>query len=151
MSDENGGIWFVYEHPSGAAVGIEIDDRGAHAYFRQGGAIKGDVWLFNVREVLPRGRGDLTKGSAPANPEEYAGENSTISDANKEDFWLEWINSTDGRSLPTALIYFRGQLHAVVGSGMRPGFCRFAREAGPIARPLDDWRREHSGSDFVKR
>ncbi len=146
MSDEDGGVWVGFDHPYGVSVGIEITETTAHAYFRAMGPINGDVWLFNLRKAPRTTKWDLSDGKAPINLDDYTRADSSVELAKAEDFSLEWMSAADGRGPPTVLIFFRGELHAVLGSGLRPGFCRLAERAGPIARPLEECQREHFGS-----
>ena len=131
-------ILLEFRHSSGASVWIDVDDKTAYAYFRLHGGIVADVWLFNVADTpdTPEWR---DRNAAPyLNPAEYADQSSPIRNVSEKDFAVEWVERDPDRTSLLAQIIFKGELHAVLTPGEKPGYCRLAGKAGPLALPLSD-------------
>jgi hypothetical protein len=127
------------EYPHGSSdnlVVVEEMNGCCYAYFLQSNQIVGDVWLYNVGaapDTPPWEQPDAQERMPFRNPIAFCVDETFDTHLSEKDFEVVF-----GNAQPPALahIFIRHQLHAVVGVGLRPGYCRLALGDGPLARPL---------------
>jgi len=119
-----------------AEVRIEDDGKVAYAYLLLYGKIVGDIWLYNVGDspVTPEW---TDKEKIPfSNPKEFVRNEDVLPIQSPSDVTLEWGRAPNGDL--QAVIYLRDKKHALLCPEAKPGWCRLAAKAGPLAKPLDD-------------
>lgn len=135
MADQEGFAIKGNYADAGPSVVIEDDGRVGYAYFlSKGGAIVGDVWLYN-RCKAPLSPEWIDRNKMPfANPTGFSNEDNIFEppDAPGE-LDIRWSNSPSG---PCARIYLRGLLIAELAEGLKPGFALAALKDGPLAMVL---------------
>jgi hypothetical protein len=124
-----------FRSPCGA-YRLTFDDDGkvAYAYFKQGDAILGDVWIYN-RCPTPDQPEWPDRGKLPfANCKGYTRTEGHLErPVALEDISVGWEYAGDE---PKAYVYLFGDLVAVVGAGDKPGYARFAERDGPLAKVM---------------
>jgi hypothetical protein len=122
-------------------VVIEDDGRACYAYLLVGDEYVSDVWLYNVAEApaapdwtLP----DAKERLPFLNPAGLAAQESFLPLKNASEARIVW-GELDG--CLQAAIHLRGEYHALLMEGEKPGWCRLVDADGPVARIL---RRTHS-------
>ena len=132
------GLLLEYRHDAiGAKLVFDDDDKAAYAYLKLGDKIIGDVWLYNVVPIprTPEWQESDRRDKMPfANPAGFALEESFRPVTDPAEIALDWEVGLDG--LRQVSIFLRGQRHAVVRPGAKPGWCRLAAKPGPLANPL---------------
>jgi hypothetical protein len=129
------GLFGAIEGPGEYQAVIEDDGRVAYTYLLAGKEIVADVWLYN-RAPSPQFEPWATDGpwEMPClNPSNFVSASAFHPPASVEDFHVEWIDQPDGL---VARIFLRGDLHAELTPGSRPGWCKLAAKDGPCARKL---------------
>ncbi|HVZ94185.1 MAG TPA: hypothetical protein VG797_06715 [Phycisphaerales bacterium] len=118
----------------GYSVRIDCDSRVSYAYLLKGTAFVGDVWLTNTDYDPDEIPWDTSHQEMPfRNPKEYTISHEPLIDPNPDDFvFYSWH---DKGSLRVAILYL-GQPLAILGDGIKPGWCVFAKKRGPLAQPL---------------
>lgn len=104
--------------------------------FLRAGGIVGDVWLYNVGPApiaAPWSEVGARDKMPFKNPAEFCAAEDFDTNLSDDDFSVIFENA---KSPSRAQVFVRQKLHAVVGVGLKPGSCRLARGAGPLARPL---------------
>jgi hypothetical protein len=132
------GLLLEFRHEAlGAKLVFDDDDKAAYAYLKVGDTVVGDVWLYNVvaapREPewqQPDGRNRMPF----ANPADFASKESFRPITDADEIRLDWEAGPDG--LKQVSIFLRGQRHAVICPGAKPGWCRLAATPSPVAKPL---------------
>jgi hypothetical protein len=118
----------------GYKVMFDDDGKVAYAYLKKGGAIVGDVWLYN-RCPTPDQTEWKDRDNLPfANCKGYMREEGRLQKSVRlDDFRVAWKYAGDE---PKAYIYVCGELLASVGVGEKPGCARFATRDGPLAKRM---------------
>lgn len=136
------GLLLEYRHDAlGAKLVFDDDDKAAYAYLKFGDKIVGDVWLYNVAPSPRKPEWQAPDGGDKmpfANPAGFASEESFRPITDPSEIALDWEGGPD--SLNQVSISLRGQKHAVIRPGAKPGWCRLAAKPGPLANPLVDDR-----------
>lgn len=115
------------------SVVVEDDGRVAYAYLCNERKIVADVWLYN-RDKSPDEPEWSDRSLAPfANPSAYALEFDLSPISDKRDVAVAWQNDPI-----SATISIHGKNWAVLREGFKPGYCRLAKKAGPLARPMSE-------------
>ena len=131
MTSETEGMLRTFEVPeSEMSVVIEDDGRVAYAYLRRDGEIVADVWLYNVA-ATPDENTWTDRAQMPfLNPRRYC---------TQEAFRRMTADTpvTCTQILEDVELRVEGQLLARLRPGIKPGWSRFARIRGPLAKPLD--------------
>jgi hypothetical protein len=120
------------EGPPGYSAVFEDDGKVAHAYLLHERRIVADVWLYN-RSAAPEAPNWRDPSSAPfLNPRAYASSEPfpPVTDESEVDF--DW--SSDAAGSPILRILIRGEDHARLVPGSKPGWSRLAAKDGPLAR-----------------
>ena len=125
--------------PSGSLrVVVEDDGRVGYAYLLKGGSICADVWLWNSIEtplepqwLRPPGGGPYLNSANFAAPHSLG---AVLPDRRLEVQWSMHVE----KDIPVAQLLVDGVLHARLWEGAKPGECRLAQKAGPLAHPLTD-------------
>lgn len=120
---------------TGTRYSVLVEDYGrvAYAYLCNDRHIVADVWLYN-RDKSPDEPEWSDRSLAPfANPSAYALELDLNPIKDERDVAIAWLNEPI-----TATISIHGKDWAVLGEGSKPGYCRLAKKAGPLARPLNE-------------
>jgi hypothetical protein len=135
-----GRFWEAVDDQSGFTARIEDDGSVAYAYLvDEDDNIVSDVWLYNC-------------GSPPETPEWQLPDARSLmpfrnSKAYVKDIAFQPISDEDvvscrfirdGDRLQSVEIFLRGELHARLAPGRKPGECVLAAIANPIALPLSD-------------
>lgn len=126
--------------PTGSQLDVIVEDDGlvAYAYLRQDERIVGDVWLYNRgRAPLEPEWRDRTKMPF-ANPAGYVVPGVFPPIAMADEVTCTWSEGETGYVVD---LYVRGQHHARLVPGAKPGWCRLAAVDGPVARRLESWHR----------
>lgn len=97
--------------------------------------IVGDVWLYN-RGPTPKSPEWTTPENIPfANCRDYVRRGGRVTaHVRVEDVQVEWDYEEES---PVAYVYIFTGLYGVVGVGDKPGYARFARKDGPLAKVLE--------------
>ena len=118
------GLLLEYRHDAiGAKLVFDDDDKAAYAYLKLGDTIVGDVWLYNVVAPprTPEWQDPDGRDKMPfANPAGFASEESFRSITDPAEIALDWEAGPDG--LKQVSIFLRGQKHAVIPPGTKPGW-----------------------------
>jgi len=117
------------------AVVLENDGKVVYAYLRDAGNIVADVWIHNVGEAPERPEWDDLVNAPFANPREYCRSHQPplVGDP-ADDLTLEWIYAEG--NVVAVLVSIRGATVARLEPGSTPGWSRFAKKDGPLARVL---------------
>ena len=121
-----------------AEVVFEDDGKTAYAYLIVNEAIVGDVWLYNVCKApaIPEW---TDRESCPfANPLDFVLEDDFRPLTDSDEIAVDW--DLESTSVQQVTITLRGKKHALLRPGSKPGWCRLAAKASPVARPLDEFR-----------
>ncbi|MFN0191905.1 MAG: hypothetical protein ACKVP5_07990 [Aestuariivirga sp.] len=125
--------------PGGEYVFIEDDGSVAYAYLLDcNSSIIANVWLYN-RE-FPSDTKPWNSDTTPTyvNPRPFADSNSRILRPwHGDEISVRWHQ---GGNSTLARIFYKKELFAVLESIEKIGWSKFALEAGPLAKPLRDWR-----------
>lgn len=117
------------------AVVIEDDGRVAYAYLRANEIIVGDVWLYNQAKAPE----DVVwkKDDTPfINPREFIDEAYTTLPVNdRSEIQVEW-RLTESKNVK-AYVFIRKVLVALLEPGAKPGWSRFVKRDGPLAKKYD--------------
>lgn len=117
------------------SVVVEDDDRVAFAYLRRSESIVADVWLYNILPAPVGSRPSVSRGAAPLNPAVFASERLGVRVESPDDVHVEWLR--DGDPLFVG-VFIGGIWVAAMAEGLIPGWSRFARRTGPLARRLSE-------------
>lgn len=110
------------------SVVIEDDGRVAYAYLLDGARIVGDVWLYNVVEA-PEDEAWRTQERPPfLNPKRFCASGVARLHVSSP-ITCAW-------DADTVLVRVGDEVWARLWPGAKPGCSRFARQAGPLAKPL---------------
>lgn len=114
-------------------VSVVVEDNGkvAYAYWLDGAAITGDVWLYNCIASPAAPEWTDPEKMPFLNPANYSKEGGFSPLRKDDEVSVRW--SDDGKR---AVIYLRQQEFAIVGSHIRPGWCWLAKKDGPLANVL---------------
>jgi hypothetical protein len=122
-----------------ARVVFDDDGRTAYAYLFVDEKIVGDVWLYNVvaSPQDPEWRNRDRRDKMPfANPTGFASGEAFDPVRSPTEIALNWQMGSSGRHQVT--LFLKGQEHAVLRPGAKPGWCRLAAKPGPLAKPIND-------------
>jgi len=119
---------------SGQSAVVEDDGRVAYAYLLDKDEIVADVWLYN-RVAAPEQPEWRDPSRAPfLNPRGFASGEQFPPAADETEVAFSWSRGTAGQ---TALrVYIRGDYHAMLVPGSKPGWCKLAARDGPLASVL---------------
>jgi len=132
---EDGFFEQLIDPRTGNSVVIEDDGEKAYAYLvNTAGKIIGEVWLYNCGPT-PATVDWSDRSKLPfQNPASFASTEQFSPIRDRSEILVEWKKSI--WRVDTAHIFIRGQLHAVVQKGHRPGRSRLAIKDGPLAKVL---------------
>ena len=119
----------------GSRLVIEDDDRTCYAYLIVDGEIVSDVWLYNVGAVPDSAEWSEPRSAPFANPYQMTvGEDfePLVSSSEVEIVWPD-----QDFAAAKVEVVLRGQRHALLKPGAKPGWCRLASKPSPLAIPLD--------------
>jgi hypothetical protein len=118
---------------SNYGVVIDEDHKVAYAYLKEGERTVGDVWLYNVRAAPETPEWDTPENAPFMNPRGFALAERPRSypDARYEFRWLR-----AGEAFEGVEIVIDGVLIARLKPGSKPGWSRYARKDGPVAKRL---------------
>jgi hypothetical protein len=117
-------------------VVIDDDGRVCYGYLFVEGRCVSDVWLYNVEEasLTPEWKLPDARDRMPfLNPKELCTEESFLPLEASSEVRIYW-GELEGRL--QAAIHLRGQYHALLTEGEKPGWCRLAAQDGPAAKVL---------------
>jgi hypothetical protein len=119
---------------SGHSAVFEDDGRVAYAYLLDGDEIVADVWLYNC-VAAPEQPEWRDPSKAPfLNPRGFASTEQFPPVADESEVAFSWSHETEGQ---TALrLFIRGDYHARLVHGSKPGWCKLAARNGPLASVL---------------
>jgi hypothetical protein len=119
---------------TGYSAVFEDDGKVAYAYLLEDGRIVADVWLYN-RAAAPEAPEWRDRSKAPfLNPRGFTSEVPFLPPANESEVEFCW--SRDAQGQITLHVLIRGQLHATLAPGTKPGWCKLAAKDGPLASVL---------------
>jgi hypothetical protein len=117
------------------SVVIEDDGNVAYAYLLRDRKIVGDVWLYNQKPTPARPEWDDKTKIPFLNPASYIQQPKIFRQITQDsEVRVEWLQRN---GVTGAAIYIRGELHATVFEGEKPGSCRLAKNDGPLAKRLE--------------
>lgn len=122
--------------PDNAQVVFEDDGKVAYAYLLLGKSIVSDCWLYNVGEAPTLPEWPDPERMPYANPKRFITSEPFPEVTDAKDVSVRWHEATQGTL--QADLFVRGQLHAVLRPGAKPGWCRLSHIKSPIARPLSE-------------
>lgn len=118
-----------------AKVVFDDDGKTGYAYLIIDDEIVGDVWLYNVGPP-PENPEWPDRDKMPfANPAGFASEERFEPINDPAEIALDWVVGSDG--LRQVSVTLKGTVHALLRPGAKPGWCRLAANASPIAKPLN--------------
>ena len=113
---------------------FEDDGNVAYAYLLDNGRIVADVWLYN-RAATPESPEWRDRSKAPfLNPRGFTSEVPFLPPANESEVEFGWSKDAEGQT--TLRVRIRGQCHALLRPGSKPGWCKLAAKDGPLASVL---------------
>jgi hypothetical protein len=120
------------EHSGHSAV-FEDDGRVAYAYLLDGDDIVADVWLYNRAATPEQPERDPSRMPF-LNPRGFASGEQFPPVADESEVAFSWSRGAAGQ---TALrVFIRGDYHAMLVPGSKPGWCKLAARDGPLASVL---------------
>lgn len=120
----------------GAKVVFDDDDKAGYVYLLIGEQVVGDVWLYNVVEAPQIPEWTNLENMPFANPVGFASEERFEPINDPAEIALDWVVKSG--SLWQVRVILRGMEHALLRAGGKPGWCRLAAKASPIAKPLNE-------------
>jgi hypothetical protein len=121
---------------AGAKVVFDDDGKTGYAYLIVDERIVSDVWLYNVGQP-PRSAEWPDRAKMPfANPADCVLQVPFEPVTDPGDITCDWLIGPQGLRQVNVIVY--GIQHAIMRPGVKPGWCRLAARASPIARPLSD-------------
>jgi hypothetical protein len=115
---------------------LTFEDNGkvAYAYLKMEGKIVGEVWLYN-RSNTPDNPEWTDRNKAPfANSNEYVANGGVlVKPVGPTDVLVDWEYDAQG---PVAYVYIFEDLFGVVGINDKPGYARYAKKDGPLAKVM---------------
>jgi hypothetical protein len=127
-------ILVEYRHDAvNARLVIDDDGKACYAYLYINDKISADVWLYNV-QPSPPGEWDDLNNMPFANTNDCIVAEMFEPLKNADEIALSW--KVEEGKLRQVAICLRGRHHALLCPGSRPGWCRLARRANPVAQPL---------------
>lgn len=132
MTSEFDEVLLSFDDPEGhRSVVLEDDGTVAYAYLLDGGAVVGDVWLYNVGEDPININWQNQSSAIPfCNPKKYC--TAEVLPRLQPDSEVACAWFANG-----VRISIMGLLWAQLEPGSKPGWSRKARIAGPLAKPLE--------------
>lgn len=124
----------------GDEVVIEDDGRVCYAYLYVNETIVSDVWLYNgaIAPDIPEWYFPDAKDIMPfRNPKAYISEIPFPPIESEHEIRIVFGELGDKLE---AAIHIRGQFHALLREGDKPGYCSLALEDGPLAKHLPQKR-----------
>lgn len=119
-----------------AKLVIDDDGKVAYAYLIVEDSIVSDVWLYNVGDP-PEGPEWPDPEKMPfSNPAEFVSNEMFAPLAGADEISLSWESRS--AHVQQVTITLRGQVHAILRPGSKPGWCRLSAKASPIGRPIDE-------------
>lgn len=113
---------------------FEDDGKVAYAYLVDGDQFVADVWLYN-RGATPEKPEWRDRSRAPfANPRGFASDDPFPPVADESEVEFLWSHSAEGQT--TMRVFIRGEYHAKLVPGSKPGWCKLAVRDGPLASVL---------------
>jgi hypothetical protein len=120
--------------PSGYSAVFEDDGKVAYAYLLENGRIVADVWLYN-RVATPEEPEWRDRSKAPfLNPRGFSSGEPFRPAASEAEVRFSWSRDAAGQN--TLSVFIRGDFHAMLTPGSKPGWSRLARRNGPLASVL---------------
>ena len=121
------------EHSGHSAV-FEDDGRVAYAYLLDGDEIVADVWLYNSAATPEQPEWRDPSRMPFMNPRGFASGEQFTPVADESEVAFSWSHGAAGQ---TALrVFIRGDYHAMLVPGSKPGWCKLAARDGPLASVL---------------
>jgi len=121
------------QHTGYSAV-FEDDGRVAYAYLLDEDKIVADVWLYNS-VAAPEQPEWRDPSNAPfLNPRGFASDDRFPPVADESEVAFSWSHETAGQ--PVLRLFIRGDYHAMLIPGSKPGWCKLAARNGPLASVL---------------
>lgn len=139
MANKIGFLWKYVANNEQHAVVIDDDGKCCYAYYSVDDIYQTDVWLYN-RETTPENPEWEEKDGRPPfkNGKEYCSSIPFEPIQNPKDIRIVW--QYDSNDFPMLIfIYVRGDLFAIIDPKKRPGWCKLAVKAGPLAIPLKEY------------
>ena len=113
---------------------FEDDGKVAYAYLLEDDKIVADVWLYN-RIATPDQPEWRDRSKAPfANPKGFASAEQFAAVCDENEVEFELSRASAGQIAVRVLI--RGEYHAALVPGRKPGWCKLALRDGPLASVL---------------
>ena len=122
------------DRATGCSAVFEDDGKVAYAYLLDKGRIVADVWVYN-RAATPESPEWRDRSKAPfLNPRDFTIAEFFPPAADESEVEFSW--SRDAQGQPTLHVLIRGEIHAILVGGSRPGWCKLAAKNGPLASVL---------------
>ena len=120
----------------GAKLIFDDDGKTAYAYLVVDEKTVGDVWLYNVCETPDRPEWSALENMPFANAADFVTEEEFSPIVDSREISVEW--EVENACIRQVVLNLRGQRHAVLRPGAKPGWCRLAEKQSPVARPLNE-------------
>ena len=136
-SDQRHGLLLEFANDEvGAKLIFEDDCKTGYAYLIVDDKTVGDVWLYNVCAPPKHPEWSDPESMPFANAAEFTTEEEFSPIVNSSEIAVEW--DVDLSGLREVALILRGQMHAILRPGAKPGWCRLASKQSPLARPLNE-------------
>jgi hypothetical protein len=119
---------------TGYSAVFEDGGKVAYAYLLLENRIVSDVWLYN-RIAAPQEPEWRDRSKAPfANPHGFAASDPFPPVSDETEVTFAWSRGTIGQT--ELRVFIRGEYHAALVPGSKPGWCKLATKDGPLALVL---------------
>lgn len=119
---------------SGHSAVFEDDGRVAYAYLLDGDEIVADVWLYNNAATPEEPEWRDPSAMPFLNPRGFASSEQFTPAADESEVEFKWSRDAEGE--PVLRVFIRGDYHAMLVPGSKPGWCKLAARDGPLASVL---------------
>lgn len=119
---------------SGHSAVFEDDGRVAYAYLLYGDEIVADVWLYNSVATPERPEWRDPSRAPFMNPLGFTSSEQFPPVRDETEVAFSWSRGTAEQT--TLRVFIRGDYHAMLVPGSKPGWCKLAARNGPLASVL---------------
>lgn len=119
---------------SGHSAVFEDDGRVAYAYLLYEDEIVADVWLYNSAATPERPEWRDPSKAPFMNPLGFTSNEQFPPVTDETEVAFSWSREATGQT--TLRVFIRGDYHALLVPGSKPGWCKLAAKNGPLASVL---------------
>lgn len=126
------------DNVTGCSLIFDDDRRVAYAYLLGAdGAIISDVWLYNVASTPIEPEWKDRDKSPYLNPKEFVKNEKIKPVEHASEIKVVWFHDGN-KKLKRVELFLYDVLIAVIATGVRPGWSKFALKNGPLAKVLSE-------------